>query len=287
MRYVLLVLAVIAFIGAFVLAWRPSLRLTSVHASGPDAAAVEQIARVSLGGTYWHIIPRNSVLFYSKTRIRNAILDAEPDVSAVSIHASSFSSLEVASTPRAAAFVWCGTSIDAPFADGQCFDADIQGFIFQPDAATAPDGSSSDQSDTATSTQATSTAAASSVTGQTAAERVTGLTPVYAALTETLADGQQPLRTHVADASAIPDALEFVSAVRQLGAPVSSLAIRGDEADLWIGSKTRITYVLGQEKDAASLAASVLPTLNLKDGSLQYVDLRFQGKAYVKKYDGS
>jgi hypothetical protein len=274
---VLLILAVVAIIGAFVLAWRPGLRLTSVHASGPEAAAVEQIARVSLAGTYWHIIPRNSVLFYSKNRIRSAILDAEPDISAVSIHAASFSSLDIASTPRAAAFEWCGTTVDAQYPHGQCFDADIEGLIFQPDASTG----AADED-----TQANSTTATSTTHSLTAQQRGNGLVRVFAALDKDLPDGQEPLRLHVSNAAAIPDALTFVSAMERLGAPVTALAIRGDEADLWLGAPTRITYVLGHEKEAANLAASVLPTLSLKDGSIQYVDLRFQDKAYIKRYDG-
>jgi len=276
LRYVLLILAVIIVIGAFVLAWRPGLRITSVHASGPEAAAVEQITRVSLGGTYWHIIPRNSILFYSKNRIRNAILDAEPDLSAVSIHAASFSSLEVTSTPRAAAFEWCGTTIDAPYSGGQCFDADIEGLIFQTDPSnTGADVSGGEQA----SSTATSTA-------QKAGKQVAsnGLVRVFGVLDKSLPDDGQPLRMHVSNAAAIPDALVFVSAMERLGAPVSSLAIRGDEADLWLGGPTRITYVLGHEKEAAETAASALPTLTLTDGSIQYVDLRFAGKAYVKKY---
>jgi len=282
LRYVFLVLAVVVIIGAFVLAWRPGLRLTSVHASGPDAAAVEQIARVSLGGTYWHIIPRNSVLFYSKNRIRAAILDAEPDISAVSIHASSFSSLSVTSTQRAAAFMWCGTTVDTQYPGGRCFDADIEGLIFQPDAYTAQNVANATEASQASTTQATSTSRVA-----TSAARGNGLVRVFAALEKDIPDSQSPIRLHVSNATAIPDALTFVGAMERLGAPVSALAIRGDEADLWLGAPTRITYVLGYEKDAANLAASVLPTLNLKDHSIQYVDLRFKDKAYVKRYDGN
>jgi hypothetical protein len=65
--------------------------------------------------------------------------------------------------------------------------------------------------------------------------------------------------------------------------PVVAFVIRGDEADLYAQSGTRITYVLGREEVTTQVAESAFPSLNLDDGSLEYVDLRFEGKAYFKK----
>lgn len=88
----------------------------------------------------------------------------------------------------------------------------------------------------------------------------------------------------VAAASHVPLALQFVRSIEALGANVVSIEIRGDEADLYVGgSNTRVTYVLGQEVEAAGLAASALPGMSLTDGSIEYLDLRFPGKAYVKR----
>jgi hypothetical protein len=71
--------------------------------------------------------------------------------------------------------------------------------------------------------------------------------------------------------------------MRTLGADIVSIDIRGDEADLYTRAGTRITYVLGREQQAAGLAASAFPTLKLNDGSLLYVDLRFDSKVFFKK----
>src|SRR5262249_52105520 len=89
------------------------------------------------------------------------------------------------------------------------------------------------------------------------------------------------------EASMIPNALEFVKAIKSLGVPIVSLVIRGDEADLYAQSGTRITYVLGTEQTTATIAASAFPSLNLNDGSLEYIDLRFGDKVYFKKVGAS
>ena len=70
--------------------------------------------------------------------------------------------------------------------------------------------------------------------------------------------------------------------MKSLNVPIVSLVLRGDEADLYPQSGTRITYVLGQEQAAAQLAKAAFPSLDLNDGSVQYVDLRFDGKVYYK-----
>ncbi len=262
-RYLFLFVLILLIAGAFYALWMPAFRIQTVSANGPDADNAKTIASMKLVGTYGYIVPRNSVFFIPKSKIRSAILDAAPDVSAVSLVRTSFSSLEVRTTPRAASFVWCGTTVDTPFPNGACFDADIEGLLFK-----AAEG----------------TTTTSSSTEPNMAQSDGSYVRVFSALDRDVADGQSPLRAHVVSSSRIPDALKFVGAVRGLGAPVSALAIRGDEADLWIGGPTRITYVLGHEEEAAALAASALPTLKLTDGSIQYVDLRFPGKAYIKRY---
>lgn len=268
-RYVFLALFALLVAGSFYLIWQPSFRVQSVSAQGPGADAAKQIVLSRLGGTYLYVIPRNSVFFYPQKKIRAMILDAIPEAAAVSLKRDSFSSLIVQMVPREESFIWCGTSIDTPNADGSCFDADVQGYLFKQ-TDSVPTNS------TASSTASTTPAAAA----KTAHEQVR----VFGSLDKDLADGESPIRHYVAEASKMADALKFVDAMRTLGAPVSALAIRGDEADLWLNGPTKITYVLGHEQEAADVAASALPTLNLTNGSIQYVDLRFPGKAYVKKF---
>jgi len=64
---------------------------------------------------------------------------------------------------------------------------------------------------------------------------------------------------------------------------VHAVTLRGDEVDLHTEGGTRITYVIGDEGEAAILAATSFPTLNVNDGSIEYVDLRFRNKVYLKR----
>lgn len=268
-RYVILVVLALLVAGSFYFVWQPTFRVQSVSAQGPGADAAKQIVISRMAGTYLYIIPRNSIFFYPQSKMRAMILDAVPEAAAVSMKRDSFSSIIVTTIPRDESFIWCGTSVDTPNADGSCFDADVQGYIFKQADSVAVET-------TASSTASTTPAASK----QTMREQIR----VFGALDKELADGQSPIRRYVASAGKMSDALKFVDAMRTLGAPVSALAIRGDEADLWLNGPTRITYVLGHEQEAAETAASALPTLTLTDGSIQYVDLRFPGKAYVKKF---
>jgi hypothetical protein len=263
MRYVLLFILVLLIAGAFYALWRPAFRIQSIEADGPGLSSIREIVGMNISGTYFHILPKNSIVFYPKNKIRTAIIDANPNVSAVSLTATSFSSLFVRTTPRAESFIWCGTSLDAPTPDGSCYQSDIEGFIFMQD---------SEQVQASTSSSTPNKVA------------VQSQIRVYGPLDRDISNGQTPIRAHLVLPARIPEALKFVDALRELGAPVTSLVIRGDEADLWIGHTTRITYVLGHEKDAVVSATSALPNLSLTDGTIQYVDLRFPGKVYLKKY---
>lgn len=229
--------------------------------SGPSAQSVEEAALGALVGTYGYIVPRNSVFFFPKPAIRGAILAQHPDIAAISIQRSSFDSIELTVTPRAAAFIWCGTSIILPVSSS-CYEADAEGLVFKPRVEVF----------------------AKSTGSTTPQHSVTSELRVYAALASELAEGASPVGMRVSYAAAVPDALRFVKAIRELGVPVAALALRDDEADLWLNEITRITYVLGHEQDAVQLAVSVIPTLDLTDGTIEYLDLRFPGRAYVQRY---
>lgn len=256
------VLAVLILAALYAL-WLPQVRIQEVRAEGPSAESIAQAAMGSLAGTYAYLLPRNSIFFFPQGAVRSAVLGAHPEVAAVSISRSSFTSLRLIATPRAKAIIWCGPDIDTNYPDDACFDADAEGLVFK--RSTAPAG-----------TQILSTGSGTPM--------LPGDLRIFAPLDGEVAEGQSPVGLRVVGAAGIPDALRFVKAVRNLGVPVSALALRGDEADLWLNGPTRITYVLGDEEVAAELAASVIPKLNLTDGSIQYLDLRFRGKAYVKRY---
>ncbi len=244
----LIVCAVV--IGGFIfLLWRPEIRISKVEASGAaDPTSLQAIAAKEMEGTYWNVFPRDSFFLYPERTIRAAVLEAHPNVSAVSVSRTGFDSISLKASERVAAFWWCGTPPEA--GTDNCFEADAEGYVF---------------------------AHAEAIIGST-----TPMLIVHAAL-----DGappeSYPLRGMVVGAGRVPDILRFVRAVESLGIPVESIAIREDEADLRAPHGTRITYVIGNEEEAAKGASAAFPSLNLMDGSLDYVDLRFDGKVYLKR----
>lgn len=229
---------------SFYALWLPALRMHEVSASGPHAEDMQSIARGRLQGTHAFIVPRNSLFFIPESDIRAHILDAFPDIEAVSISAQGLNTLVLIATPRSQAFLWCGAAPD--LSDGTCYETNAEGLIFARH----------------TDVDSPSLKVYGSIEGQT---------------------GESPLRARIVYASRIPDALRFVKAMQQLNAGVIALALRGDEADLYTEGGTRITYVLGKEEQAASTAASIFPQLNVNNGSILYVDLRFEGKGYFKR----
>ncbi len=249
----LVLLAMLLCAGGWAM-WQPALRVQSVSAGGIHAEEMKTLAAEALSGTYYFIIPKDSILFLPKEEIRERILDAHPDVSAVSVKRSGFDSITVSSVARTPAFVWCGVSIESEASGtGLCYEADALGLLFAPVHPTEPAIASSTPS-------------------------VSGRLSVYAPLTEAT-----PLRAHVANAAIIPDVLRLQRGLASLGASIEKIQIRGDEADFYTVGGTRITYVIGDEINAGALAASAFPSLNLNDGSIQYVDLRFSGKVYLKR----
>lgn len=244
-------------VGAVVyLLWLPAVRISEVHAAGfGDAAALESIAGAQLKGTYGGVLPKNSFFFYPEAQIRSAILDEYPAISAVSVSRNGFDSLSLKAIARVSAFWWCGTPASLSDAHGGCYEADAEGLVFAP--AIEPD------------------AAASS--------SPSNMLRVYADLDAASSTDTYPLRARVEGAGSLPAILRFVRSIQALGVPVASIAIRADEADLFVPPSTRITYVVGHEAAAAASAEAAFKDLNLVDGSLVYVDLRFDGKVYIKR----
>ncbi|KND47259.1 MAG: hypothetical protein AB199_02425 [Parcubacteria bacterium C7867-004] len=236
--------AILILIGFYVV-WLPTLRINEVEASGLHAEEVRGVALRATYGTHLFIIPRNSIFFIPESDIRKAVLGAFPDIEAISLSASNLNTLTLTSTPRALVFEWCGTSIEAA---SICYSANAEGLVF----AEVPQGAAT-----------------------------TSVLKVYGPLDREI--GDSPLRARVSVANRLPEVLRMIRAVETLGSDVTALAIREDEADLYLLSGTRVTYVIGREEQAAGLAASVFPQLNLNDGSVLYVDLRFDGKVYYRK----
>jgi hypothetical protein len=253
---ILFVLLLIA--AAFYLLWMPATRAHTIDTEGPDGAGVQQAAAAAITGTYAYILPRNSIFMLPESAIRAQILKQFPDIDAVSIKSESLNAIKIISSPRAAAFLWCGVSISPAPADGTCYNADAAGLLYAPSDPLVMDASSTLR--------------------------------IYAPLDHDVIEGVSPVRSYVVASKQIPDALRLVKALRSLGAPITALSIQGDEGDFYLQGPTKVFYVLGHEEQAAELAASTFPKLNLTDGSIDYIDLRFvstpgqPGKVYVKRF---
>jgi hypothetical protein len=245
----LVVIAVITVLGAIYVVWQSPVRIHTVTVEGTNADHIRALTEAQLQGTYAFVVPRNSIFFYPEQDIRESVLREHPEVAAVAVSRQAFDTIVVRAIERMPAFMWCGPTVDVPSPDGTCFSVDAEGMVFAP---VLPE------------------VAASSTALR-----------IYAPLDS---EDDTTLRSHVLGSHAIPGALRFVKAIRAMGIPISSLVLRGDEADLWVNSSTRITYVLGREEEAAQLADAAFPTLNLRDGSIAYVDLRFNKKVYIKRY---
>jgi hypothetical protein len=233
-----------------VVLWQPFLRVRTVAVEGPGADAIQKFVEGQLSGSRYAVVPNNSIFFIPENRIRAAVLTAFPEIEAVSIAPSGLNTLVLKSTGRATVLWWCGV----PDASVECYHADAKGLVF---SEVPPE----------------ERAAASSTL------------VVHAPLAPAPAGTTPPRGSFIAGAERLPALIQFIKALRGLGADIVSVTIRDDEADIYTRAGTRITYVLGREQAAANLAASGLPALNLNDGSLLYVDLRFDSKVFFKKKD--
>lgn len=249
MFYIGLCIFALTLIGALLYAaWMPSLRVDVVSAEGPHTEDVIRMAQEELAGTHLFIVPRNSLFFIPEAQIRSRILSEQPSIVAVSIKSSGLNAIGVIALERSSAFLWCGASHELPAPT--CYHTDADGLVFAPYEPVEPVASS------------------------------TVLLKVYVPLAD---NATEPVSAHTGYASVLPNALRLAKTLRALGANIAALGIRNDEADFYTISGTRVTYVIGREGQAAQLAASVFPKLLLNDGSVDYVDLRFDGKVYLRK----
>jgi len=241
------VLVLLGIAGLFYASWSSALRVQEVRAEGPHASEIITEAKEIMSGTYAFILPRNSLFFLPINSIREGVLQNHPDIVAVAVHSSGLQSITVVASPRPTAYLWCGVTRSVP---GECYTVDTSGLIF-----------GKAETETASSTQSQ-------------------YLKVYNSVEGSLED---PVRAYVSYASAFPNALRLAKALKTLQANVTDLTIENDEASFYTAQGTRIIYVIGNEDATATLAASVFPTLNLEQGSVEYIDLRFEGKVYLRR----
>jgi hypothetical protein len=222
-----------------------AVRIANIEVYGADAS-LAAYAREAMQGSYFGIIPRDSTFFFPASNIRSNILADHPDIAAVSIFRKGLTGISIKPDERAPIARWCGLA-PTEGVEEYCYVFDASGFIF--------------------AAAATSTETINSFT-------------LYAPLQgETL----EPLRATIAQIERLPAAFDLARQLDTLGSPVTHLMLRGDEVDDYLASGTRITYVLGNEQNAFTALVSARENMNLADGSVDYVDLRFDGKVYLKQ----
>lgn len=226
-----------------------ALRISHVEVYGGDPA-LASYAYAAMEGSYLGIVPKDSTFFYPAGSIRRAILADHPDIAAVSLFRNGFTGLSIKPSERVAIAKWCGLSPTPPGgdhgSDEYCYVFDANGYVFAPASASS--------------------------------------TPINAfTLYAPLASNtEEPLRATLANVYQLPATFDFARQLGAFGSPVDRIVIRGDEVDQMLASGTRVTYVLGDEQNAYTALVSAKDDLNLADGSLEYVDLRFDGKVYSK-----
>jgi hypothetical protein len=267
--------AIIVFIFLLLCACVLGLRQNAVRISRVEIFGADQslstTALHAMRGNYFGIVPRDSAFFFSETGIRAELLAAHPDIASVSIFRNGLTGLSIQVEYRVPIARWCpSTSLgqaSSTFATsspvGNCYLFDANGFIF---STTSVDSTTSTSSVQASSPQAMAPVNSFSVFG-------------------VLANENNPIGRTLPNAGKLPAAFNFARQLSTFGSPVSSIVFRADEVDDYLASGTRITYVLGDEQNAFTALMSARNDFNLADGSIEYVDLRFDGKIYLKKKD--
>lgn len=231
----------------------PGTRISHVEILGADQSFAD-IATQAMQGWYFGLIPRDSTFFYPVSHIRAAIIDAHPGIAAVSLLRNGLTGLSIKVDERVAIARWCGLA-PTEGVEEYCYVFDASGFIF---AAAA------------TTTETVNTFAL--------------YAPLDSARGGPLTVSEvEPLRATLAQAERLPSVFDFARELTTLGSSVTRVILRGDEVDNMLASGMRVTYVLGNEQNAFTALVSARENLNLADGSIDYVDLRFDGKAYVKR----
>lgn len=230
-----------------------TVRISHIAVIGADAS-LSAYATDAMRGSYFGIIPRDSIFFFPEGRIRAEILASNNDIAAVSMWRNGFTGISIKTDYRVPIARWCGsdpTRFNLENSDlrlnlvADCYLFDANGLIYSATTTLQPINSF----------------------------------VVY----EALSDDAEPIGSVLPFAKDFPSVFDFARQLSTLGSPVISVSIHEGEADNLLASGTRITYVLGREQDAFTALVSARDNFNLADGSVDYIDLRFNGKVYLKR----
>jgi cell division septal protein FtsQ len=224
--------------------WQRPVRISHVVVYGADQSLAE-LATLEMQGSYFGI-PRDSIFFLPEASIRARIMSAHPEIAAVSIFRSGLTTLSIRVDHRVAIARWCGLA-PTKGVEEYCYVFDANGYVFAAAASTTP------------------------------------TVNTFALYTHPVGDTLEPLRATLTNVEQLPMAFEFARKLATFGSPVVRVIMRDGEVDDDLASGTRVTYELGNEEQAYTALASARANFNLADGTVDYVDLRFPGKVYLKK----
>lgn len=233
--------------------WQPGVRVSLVEVQGTDVP-LATIAKESMQGNYFGIIPRDSIFFFSAARIRADISTAYPDIVAVSIFRNGFSGISITANNRVPIARWCGAPPDVAGISSlvsvvsDCYFFDANGFVYAATSTTQPLNSFT----------------------------------IYESLS---ASEEDIIGSTLPHAEKFPAAFDFARQLTTLGSPISFIIFRNDEVDDYFESGVRVTYLLGDEQNAFTALISAKAQINLSDPTLKYIDVRFPGKIYLKRVD--
>lgn len=226
------------------------VRISQVTISGADQSLAD-IATSLMRGDYLGIIPRDSIFFFPAARIRSDIIATQPTIAAVSISREGLTSLSIRVDYRAPVARWCGSgrgttteAIAGLPSSGNCYFFDASGVLY---------ASATDQK------------------------------TIHPFVVFTSLPGPILIGSTLPHAEQLPVTFDVARKVSTYGTSVVSINIGQDEVTLTLASGTRIMYLLGIEETAVTALISARRYMNLADGSIEYIDLRFPGTVYVKK----
>jgi hypothetical protein len=230
--------------------WQSAVRIVSVEVQGGDPA-LSSYAESALLGSYAGIIPRNSIIFFPARSIRSAILTEHTNIAAVSIARAGLTKIVLTVTERTAIGKWCGLSSsiisEVPFDGEYCYLFDASGFIFAPATASS-----------------------------TPMNTFTTYIPLAS-------DTEEPMRATLAHADILPSVFDFARKFSSRITPVRSVVVVGDEVQFHFVNNSKLFYVLGNERTAFGAIISAEETTDFADETIDYIDLRFDGKVYLKR----
>ncbi|MBX4189410.1 FtsQ-type POTRA domain-containing protein, partial [Candidatus Parcubacteria bacterium] len=242
-------LAVLILISPFIILRSQRLLISNIHVVGNDVTKTEDIEEVvskDLSGSFFHLIPHSSTIFYPRNKMMRDLTGSLPRVRTAAVSLEDFHTMLVEVTERAPAALYCQNTSSATNPKG-CFFIDTTGYIF----GEAPAFSG-------------------------------GVYSIYTS--EPVLD--DPLKKVLLLPEVFKGLEEFLKSLANIPLYPEVLTLKDDEYDLALSSGTHVLWKKGQDLETiySNLDSFILnPTVRkLGISNLLYIDLRFENKVFYK-----